>query len=434
MFGPASADYATVATALESKLGTITNSVEVAYVLISGTPSVAVTNGNLVITINLRLPYVAVADLASAISGAFDGNVIIESTTSVTGAVITDLANISNATGTVGATYTNTGTRRITLTINAAAGRQFDTTANAYTTGAGANNILNALDTKLGSGTITNSVAATYTLISSTTVQTVTATTMTVYINLAVNNITADELAALITGVVGGDLAVAANNSVTGALVTGLTGVSGITGNVTVAYSTSNKRITFTIPAATGRAFSTTANFYTTTAGANNISTLLNGKLGAITNDVDPTYTIKTSAAPTVSAVAATMTIYFTLQQDFVAASDLEAAIDDAANGDLVVVSGDSVTGALVSALTILNVTGTVTASYDDYKITLTVPPVATKAFNTTASTYSSVATALAGKLGSITNSVDASYVTVSGDPELSVSGGNLVIDIALEE
>jgi hypothetical protein len=205
-----------------------------------------------------------------------------------------------------------------------------------------------------------------------------------------------------------------------------------------VAYTTNNKRITFTIPAATGRAFSATANFYTTTADANNVSTVLNTKLAGagITNTAEPTYTIKTSAAPTVSAVAATMTIYFILQQDFVAASDLGDAITGAAGGDLAIAAGDgSVTGDIITALTIPGVTGTVTAVYATatHGITITISPVSNKAFNTVANTYSSVAAALGTKLGTVTNAVDSTY-TQAGTPSATVTGGNLVVTIGLEE
>ena len=156
-FGPSATPYAGVGTALRDKIiaGTIVNNVQADRTAIYGAATTAFSQGSILITMTLDVPRIAADVITTAISDAADGDLIVVSTTNVTGAVIDSLRAVSQI-GNVSAQYDASG-NRIILTIMPAFGNVFAGTNADYH-----NAVRDALQELLDEGTLTNEVAPTF--------------------------------------------------------------------------------------------------------------------------------------------------------------------------------------------------------------------------------------------------------------------------------
>jgi hypothetical protein len=159
--------YEAVKTTLQAKIGgTAVNSVDAAYTSISPAMAIDVAEGKLRVSIILEaLDPVTASDLVNAINGAADGNIHISFNMNTyqfgfSGAVITALTNIANATGAVSVsvlasdpgTYAPTS---IGVKVLPASGKEF---SGDYST------VITAWQTKVGSATVTYDLGGPFTV------------------------------------------------------------------------------------------------------------------------------------------------------------------------------------------------------------------------------------------------------------------------------
>jgi hypothetical protein len=414
--------------------GTITNNLAPTYTIISGTPTVAVTAGNLIISIILavNLPVIPAENIAAPINAVANGNISVTGVSTVTGLVIDALRNISDTTGVVATAY-NMGSGRqnatIVLTVLPASGKRFDTTANFYTTGAGANNLSTGLNGKLTGATVSNSVESFYTILNGAPAVTVNNGNLIITITLRLPYVDAGPIVAAINSAANGNITVASATSVTGPIVSALAG----TGTVTTVYNTTRTRaIAITLAPPIGQAFDSAVGAYSTVGDA------VNSKLGAaptITNSVQAEYNLL-KGIPTVAATGGNLVITINLTKVLsdVTAAAVVSAINGAANGDLVFTFdwGTFATTVDGAVLTALSVFGEPVGAYDFVStLTITITPAKDEnRFIPTANAYSTAASALTTKLasGSITN-WDGSALR-AGTVTVAVTNENLVFTV----
>jgi hypothetical protein len=282
--------YNSVSTDLKAKLATVTNSVQPLYT-IAGNITNTVPAGSLVLTLPLSAPTVAADTLAGVISSA-SGGLVVASATSVTGSLVTALANKAGATGAVTTAY-STATHAATITVSPAAGFAFNETTNFYSA------FTTALTTKITSGTNTNSVESTKVTVGS---LTVTVSDMSIVISVGLGEgLPAATLVPVINGAADGKINLAFNwetygTDITAAVITALAG-SSATGAVTAATLTNASyqmtAVVITIQPGSGYVFSAAAGAYDTVATA--LTTKL-GSAGAgnVTYDFGGPYTTGT--------------------------------------------------------------------------------------------------------------------------------------------
>jgi hypothetical protein len=415
VFGTAAADYAGVATALNNKpIGTIVNTDKKGNITIREATGVthALTNGNLVLTIGSRQPEVAAASIVTAINGAADGSIAVAGATSITGAIITALTEIPQATTTVGTAY-NTAGHAITLTIAPVAGKIYNTTGGYYST------VADALGTKLGA--VTNAVDEEY-VKAGTPTAAVTDGNLVVTIPLGLAQaIEASVLADAISGAANGNIVIELVEVTidtdygpytfevevpTGSIVTALNDL-GATGDL-LATKRGTAGWDFAIPPAAG-SFSTEAGAYSSVAAALQTK-LAGGAFKALSG------TVVTVSGVTASVTEGNLVLSINFITSTIGAASLTTAINGVANGDSVVIDNKgniTMTGPVNNVVTALTATSEIASvtvvgiqdapgGYNFYLI-----PADGFSYAPAATTYSGVATALKTKLSSGTFTTD---------------------------
>jgi hypothetical protein len=439
--GGASAVAEAVTAALNGK---ITNNVDTGYT-VTGTATGAINGSNVVVTVPLGLRQVPAAVIANAVHASADGNLSITAG-SVTGAAITALGNISDATGNVTTAY-NSASHTVTVTVSPAAAWSFSGTAGFYNIVADGQNAgqwgnppaIDGLKRKFNAGTISNAVDPAYTSLEDVT-YTVAGGNLVFTVTLS-NYIKAAVITGGLNSVANASgITVASPASVTGNVITALGSVTGIA-SVQTAYTSASHMVLISITPATGYQFNpgliNGANPYDT------VKTTLQAKIGGTAvNNVDTAYT-SISPAVAIDVVEGKLRVSIILEAlDPVAASDLVTAINGAADGNIVVEFGmptSTATGTVITALSsVANATGTVSApvrlnaSYQPEFIDITISPASSYGFFA-AGGYDSVATALQTKIsgGSITYLYGGPFA--SSGVSASVNGdGKLVLTVAL--
>jgi hypothetical protein len=243
--------------------------------------------------------------------------------------------------------------------------------------------------------------------------------------------------AAALAGVINdveSDAVIVSGTAVNGDFVTELADIPGATEGVTAAYNPDDHVLTFIISAPAGYEFDPAAN-YGAAGGA------LGGKI-AITTD-DEKYT---SAASTPTAVSnGKLVITVILQEPHLAAVPIINVIKGASDGDLTGVYNQfyqiEFTGALITALAnISDVTGAVTVApvmnevYQTTGLTFTIAPAEGYPFSTDPGAYGAAASALNGKIGTVSVPGFAGPPTLmsANGTQAALTGGNLVLTVSL--
>ncbi|MDR2094350.1 MAG: hypothetical protein LBP76_02390 [Treponema sp.] len=238
-------------------------------------------------------------------------------------------------------------------------------------------------------------------------------------IKLGTTFIQGTTLAGAINGVENDEVAIS-GTGVSGGFITGFANIPGAAAGVTALYNPNDHVLTFTITAPAGHEFNPEGDY----SAAGNA---LGGKINITTDDGNYTGAASTPAA----VIGGKLIITAILQEVNPASLPLIGAIKGASDGDL--------TGALITALTnIPDVTGAVTVAtimngYATEGISLTIAPAADRSFSTEPGAYSAAASALNGKIGTVS-------VPGFGPPTLmrtngtqaAITGDNLVFTVSL--
>jgi hypothetical protein len=276
--------YAAVAAALQTKIGTGITTDDGGYSIVNAAAA-EVRDEKLLLTLQMRQDYVAAATITAALSSVGDNSgVTVGSATSVTGSIITALANIASATGAVTTAYSG---HAITITIAPPTGLAFNPAGNTY----GA--VVGTVNTKIGAA-VTNSEEALYTVRGATTIA-VAGVNLVVTIPLSMPTLEAAPITSAVNGAADGNLTVVNVNSVTGAVITALKNITNTTGAVGTFYNIASHQIQATIAPATGRSFGAAAAYSA-------VAEAVTAKLESVTNNLESAYMYVRTAAASISA------------------------------------------------------------------------------------------------------------------------------------
>jgi hypothetical protein len=236
--------------------------------------SAVISGSDIVISLKLGTTLIQAVSLAGAINGVGTGAVTISGTTA-SGGFVTGLANIPGATAGVSAAY-NRADHVLTFTITAPVGHEFDPAGDYSAAGSA---LGGKIDITTDDGIYTGAASAPAAVINGNLVITA------ILKEVVINPNAASGMTAAINTAADGNLTGAYNAyyqvEFTGALITALTNIADVTGNVTVAavmnmqtYTTEG--LTFTIAPAAGYSFSADPSAYSGAASA------LNEKIGTV--------------------------------------------------------------------------------------------------------------------------------------------------------